>query len=96
MNISQHKRSQRKIKKHLNDSHVINLENAINSQINLNIDTSQNKEIQDIKVIVILDQSLSKTQRAKINGGSSRYPQALTKAMQSTNPARRLPIHTNR
>jgi len=42
-NISTIKMSQRKIKIHLNNSHVINHENATNSQINLNIETSQNK-----------------------------------------------------
>jgi len=43
MKISQLETSQRKIKIHLHNSHVINHENATNSQINLNIDTSQNK-----------------------------------------------------
>ena len=45
------------------------------------------KEIQDIKVNVVLDQSLSKTRQSEINGGSSHYPQALIKAMQSTTMA---------
>jgi len=31
------------------------------------------------KINVVLDQSLSKTRQSEINGGSSRYPRALTK-----------------
>ena len=34
------------------------------------------------KVNVVLDQNLSKTRQSKINGGSSRYPQATHQAMQ--------------
>jgi len=90
------KKSQRKLKIHLNNSHVNNHENATNSQINLHIDTSQNKRNPRHKSNVVLDKSLYKTLQAKRNGGSFRYPRALTKAMQSTNLARRLPIHTNR
>jgi len=48
------------------------------------------------KINIVLDQSLSKTRKAEKPEDAPATLQQLTKQSESTNPARRLPIHTNR